>query len=404
MKILLSAYACRPHEGSEPAVGWNWALQLARRGFDVHVLTRRDNQPSIEREGPIERVRFTYYDLPRPWLWLEKGAGVYLYYPLWQYGAYRHVRREYGENYFDVLHHSTYVSFRFPVFWYRLKGTFIFGPIAGGEESSLNLLATLPLLTRMKERARRLVNRLNAANVFVNTAYRHARHIFVTTAETYGRVPAQYHAKTAIASAIGIDVTEAPPSQKNQEFTILYAGQLLHWKGVHVAIDAVARALRVHPDLKLRIIGDGPFKRRLIRQVQTLGIAANVEFIAHMPQAALFEQYTKAHLFLFPSFHDSGGFVVLEAMCRGLPVICLDRGGPPCIVGRDSRNVITTANKRVGQIADEIARLICEYAQRPSMLHEESLRARARAREFAWPLVVEKVYAAAGLRPSAATP
>ena len=30
---------------------------------------------------------------------------------------------------------------------------------------------------------------------------------------------------------------------------------------------------------------------------------------------------------LFPSLHDSGGFVVLEALCHGMPVLCLDLGG-----------------------------------------------------------------------------
>ena len=29
-KILLSAYACEPNEGSEPGVGWNWAIELKK--------------------------------------------------------------------------------------------------------------------------------------------------------------------------------------------------------------------------------------------------------------------------------------------------------------------------------------------------------------------------------------
>ena len=34
-KILLSAYACEPHKGSEPGIGWNWAIQLASLGHQV---------------------------------------------------------------------------------------------------------------------------------------------------------------------------------------------------------------------------------------------------------------------------------------------------------------------------------------------------------------------------------
>lgn len=47
MKILLSAYACEPDKGSEPSVGWSWAIELSRLGHEVHVLTRANNKPSI---------------------------------------------------------------------------------------------------------------------------------------------------------------------------------------------------------------------------------------------------------------------------------------------------------------------------------------------------------------------
>lgn len=40
-----------------------------------------------------------------------------------------------------------------------------------------------------------------------------------------------------------------------------------------------------------------------------------------------------ADVFLFPSLHDEGGWVVGEALAAGLPVVCIDRGGPPAIGG-----------------------------------------------------------------------
>ena len=395
MKVLLSAYACRPHEGSEPAVGWNWARELARRGYDVHVLTRLDNKPFIEAAMANEPhpITFVYFDLPRPLS--EERLGVYLYYSLWQYGAYRHVMKTYGQRYFDILHHLTYVSFRFPVFWYRLGGRFILGPVAGGEEGSPNLIANLPQPYRLLERVRRVVNRMNVVNVFINRAYRRAERIFATTEETYQKIPAKYHGKTAIAPAVGIDIDDAATSAKHRDFTLLYAGQLLHWKGVHLAIEAFAKALATHPGLKFTIIGSGKFRDRLEAQVRALGLLPHVQFIQHVPQADLFEHYRKAHLFLFPSLHDSGGFVVLEAMARGLPVICLDRGGPPQLVGMSSRNVVAVSNKPVGQITDEIAGLIRLYADDPALLAEETSRARQRVKDFEWSKVVGNVYSAA---------
>ena len=46
--ILLSAYACEPNKGSEPEVGWQWAINLSKLGHNVYVVTRRNNKESIE--------------------------------------------------------------------------------------------------------------------------------------------------------------------------------------------------------------------------------------------------------------------------------------------------------------------------------------------------------------------
>src|SRR5215510_12679494 len=66
LKVLISAYACEPGKGSEPEVGWQLALHMARL-HDVTVLTRANNRQSIEtglasHDGP--HPKFIYYDLP----------------------------------------------------------------------------------------------------------------------------------------------------------------------------------------------------------------------------------------------------------------------------------------------------------------------------------------------------
>ncbi len=138
LKILLSAYACEPGFGSEAAVGWTWASQLGPE-HEVHVITRESNRAAIEAElavRPLPRVHFSYFDLP-PWIraWKRGNRGVHLYYFLWQIGAYRVARALHEAVAFDVVHHVTFASVRFPSWMGLLGPPFIFGPVGGGEYS-----------------------------------------------------------------------------------------------------------------------------------------------------------------------------------------------------------------------------------------------------------------------------
>ena len=50
MKILLNVYACEPNRGSEPGVGWHWAIELSKdKNKEVHVLTRANNKGVIDK-------------------------------------------------------------------------------------------------------------------------------------------------------------------------------------------------------------------------------------------------------------------------------------------------------------------------------------------------------------------
>ena len=63
MRVLLSAFACAPNRGSEPGVGWNWALALAKNN-DVTVLTREENRREIEAYKKENDILFKYSVLP----------------------------------------------------------------------------------------------------------------------------------------------------------------------------------------------------------------------------------------------------------------------------------------------------------------------------------------------------
>jgi glycosyltransferase involved in cell wall biosynthesis len=104
----------------------------------------------------------------------------------------------------------------------------------------------------------------------------------------------------------------------------LFAGRLIPWKGAHLAVEAMAHL----PGWRLQVLGDGADRARLQALAERRGVADRVSFLGWLDREAVLEHMRDADVFLFPTLHDEGGWVVGEAMALGLPVVTMDRGGP----------------------------------------------------------------------------
>jgi glycosyltransferase involved in cell wall biosynthesis len=67
---------------------------------------------------------------------------------------------------------------------------------------------------------------------------------------------------------------------------------------------------------------------RLQTLAQDLGIAHRVKFWGRLPREQTLAKLGDCHILVHPSLHDTGGWVCVEAMATGRPVICLNLGGP----------------------------------------------------------------------------
>jgi glycosyltransferase involved in cell wall biosynthesis len=402
MKILLSAYACEPKKGSEPGVGWHWALALRRRGYNVHVITRSNNRSSIESAygGADPFLTFHYFDLPTLFrFWKHWPGGIYLYYLLWQIGVLRIAKRLHAIESFDCVQHITFVSFRQPSFLGELGIPFIFGPVGGGEAMPIEFRRSLPLRARIAEAFRSAGNRFATIDPLMHRTYSLAQMIVCTTEETMAAIPAAFRNKCIVQRAIGIDrpqetrmETGAPTPAVFSKPQFLFVGRLLYWKGLHLALRALALVRREDPNITFRIIGEGSERRWLQRVARQSKVTDCVEWIPRKPHNEIEREYRESTALIFPSLHDSGGMVVLEAMSAGLPVVCLGLGGPGSIVTAQSGFAIPASklseDEAVRQIASAMIRLATDEALRTS-LAEGACR---RAAELTWDAAVEGVY------------
>lgn len=401
MKLLVSAYACEPGKGSEPAVGWNLVQALVRRGYQVHVITRSSNREAIESDPAARHsaLTFHYYDLSsRARAWKRRRGGIYLYYLLWQWGAYRLAARLHAVERFDHVHHVTFASYRQPSFMGRLGIPFIFGPVGGGETMPAALRRSLPLRNRTAEWIRNLGNALIGFDPLMRSTFARAQIIACTTAETMARIPARFRTKCVVQPAIGIDESdihaswdEEPPAPR-----FLFVGRLLYWKGLHLAIRAMAQVRDSLPDARLKIIGTGEDRAWLESEARESGVRDLLEWVPSKPHAEIAGEYRKSHALVFPSLHDSGGMVVLEALASGLPVVCLDLGGPGTIATQDCAVIIAARRSGEAAIVDALAQAMIRLATDAGFRARLAAIAVDRASELTWDRGADHLYAGLG--------
>jgi len=404
MKVLLSAYSCLPGGGSEPGIGWNWAQCIAANGNDVSVITRSVNRTEIEkftRDNAVEQVRFIFHDLPKPLDKIYKlPFGNYCFYFLWQYTAAERALKLHRTESFDLVQHITWGSFRVPSFMGRLGIPFIFGPVGGGEDTPRNLRRGLGWKGQLWDALRRMTSAFMAP--MMGYTYQSASEIVATSPETLSKIPAKYRHKGRSQQAVGIDLdrrlslqprlSQKPIARESEKLELLFVGRLLPWKGLHLILKAMALVEESRSRLRLTIIGSGKDLPRLQRLSSHLKVDEIVSWIPWMPREEVIAVYSKFDLFTFPSLHDSGGTAVLEALTFGLPVVCLDLGGPGIAVNERCGRVISTAGATEQQVVMAIAQFLNDVLADKSMLSPLREAARAHAATLTWQANVDSIY------------
>jgi len=391
LKILISAYACEPGKGSEPGVGWNHVKQAARF-HDVWVTTRSNNRALIEEallKAPMPNVRWIYIDLPS-WasFWKKGQRGIRLYYLLWQFVAYRKARQVHSEVGLDLVHHVSFVSYWLPTFLPLLRVPFVWGPVGGGESTPRSFRNIFSRRGRMYEALREFARSLAELNPLLRLTARRAAIALATTKETALRLESLGCRRVCVLAECALperEITElrAIPANEARPFRALSLGRLLHWKGFELGLRAFARFEARFPDAEYWLIGDGPERHSLEQLAAELGIAKKVVFWGRLSRDRVLEKLAACHVLLFPSLHDSGGWVTIEAMAAGRPVICLDLGGPAVRV-TEATGIKISANNPEQAIAD-LASGLELLAADPTHLAQLALASRLRVdQEFNW--------------------
>lgn len=392
LKILLSGYACNPSEGSESYLGWSMARQIARH-HEVWLLTRRNNRRAVEAEmarEPADRLHVVYFDLPL-WasFWKKGRRGIHLYYYLWQVGAYWIARRLHRKVGFDLAHHLTFGLDWLPSFLALLPVPFVWGPIVSAQSAGRAFRRTFAWDARVGEWARMWVRRLSRFNPLLSLAVRRTAVGVASTMEARAYLLRLGCRNVQIYPSVGISSWEIdglpfPHSQKRDgKVRFLCVGRLVAFRVLPLVLRAFAETQLRFPQAELWVIGDGPERKLLLEEVQRLGIRATVKFWGWLSRRETLKRMSECDALLHPCLRGAISMACLEAMAAGLPVVCLDVGGPSIQVTGETGLKLRALSPP--QLVRDLATAMLRLAEDPRLRQRLGEAARQRVKDqFTW--------------------
>lgn len=402
-RVLISAYACAPDRGAEPGVGWNLVAYLAGHyGYDVTVITRTKHRAAIEgsRDSRMKGVHWIYVDPPE-WLSSKKrGAwGLKAFYLLWQRQMHAAASEHMEKHPVDLVHHLTFGSVLPATSLVDFGLPLVVGPVGGAEMSPPELVGDLKLRLWVRDRLRSALysfgSRLEATkktyencSVALGATEASVESLRALGAKDVRLVPQSGCGNDEVAAFVETHPdTKVPP---RGTVRLLSASRLVHWKGVDLTIDAVARAVAAGFDIELDILQEGPEMKALKKLVKKRGLQGRVRFLGKLGRLEdVYQAMRGADAVIHPAINEAFGQSVLESLALGRQVICLDWAGPGMIVTGECGIKVETGNRE--KIVNGLADAIGSLTERRGKWDEIQKAAVDRASTFSWSRVAEEL-------------
>lgn len=224
-----------------------------------------------------------------------------------------------------------------------------------------------------------------------------------------GRLPGLLHGRIAVSGAArhfistyfpgeyriipnGVDLdrfTDAEPFEQLRDgrtLNILFVGRLEERKGLIHLLKAYHRLRKRRVDARLLVVGAGPKLREYKRFVGLRGIR-DVEFLGRVSDEEKVRYFASADIYCAPNTgQESFGIVLLEAMAAGVPIVASDIHGFKRVVERNIQGLLVEPrNPRA------LAAALYTLARDADLRHEMGDAGRARAPEFSWERVTERI-------------
>jgi glycosyltransferase involved in cell wall biosynthesis len=378
LRILVSAYAFNPkartsNDFDRGILGWN-LVECLRHFYDIWVITHNNNSEDVLdalSAGAMPNVNIHFVSLPKYWRFLHKTTvSRWLCHFIWQRKAWKYSCNLHDKINFDAIHHLTPEFDWIPSFiGAYLPIPFIWGPLGGGESAPKGFSSGNSALDLWKNTWLLIGQWLGRGTHARIEGEKRAQAILVCNQETRMKFSKTENRRLYSFPLTGIvsDTMQADLKKKpydKRTFRIISAGSLEKKNGFNLAIEAFALFLKSFPESVFVIFGEGPEQRALEQKIDGLKLDTRVRIHPWIDREALYERMRDSHVFMSTSLKDRAGFFVIRAMSAGLPVVCLDLGGPGmlvqenwgiCVIPKNPEQIVTDLANALGDLCGDKA-------------------------------------------------
>lgn len=166
---------------------------------------------------------------------------------------------------------------------------------------------------------------------------------------------------SAIPNGIDSAFLEAPQGNRPSGPVILSVARLVPDKDHETLIAAFGRIAADFPEAELRLVGDGPLRRHLLRLAEETGFPGRIHFLGSRTDVR--NLMYRSTVFVLSSIHEALSNAVIEAMACGLPIVATRVGGLPEVVHHEWNGLLVPP-KDPAALAAALARLLSREEER----------------------------------------
>lgn len=400
LNVLINAYAVSPNWGSEPGVGWNWIVNIAKK-CNVFVITESEWENEInaalQKLPQLDNIHFYFNPVSqevRDMCWNQGDWRFYHHYRLWQQSTLEIARKIIANNHIDVIHQLNMIGFREPGYLWQIKGIpYVWGPIGNMATIPMSYLKGCTAKDRIKLGVKNVISYFQARTGRVSKAIRCADKIITVLDSSAEIIRHRYGINdVTVMPETGLKITEKVnhANKPDKPLKLLWVGRFIPTKKLDIALETISR-LKSKECVELHIVGWGSAEEeaRYKAIAQSLGIASNCIWHGKIPNSEVLSLMRDSDVFFFTSILEGTPHVVLEAISNNLPVLCFDLCGQGVIVNDKVGWKIPI--KSLPEAVNDMVRTLNKIIADRTCIYEKSANCEIRKPELSWENKIDEV-------------